>query len=52
MNGFFITIIIMHILNFGYILALHGKERKDKYNFYTTFISSAIMLFLTYKAIY
>lgn len=56
MNYGLLTIYLLYTLSLGFILALHGKERRDddgnvhKYNIWTALISTTIMLVLTWWA--
>lgn len=50
-NGWFLALIILHVLSLGITLAQHGKPREGKYNFFSTLFSCGIILTLMYFAI-
>lgn len=50
-NGWFLALIILHVLSLGITLAQHGKPREGKHNFFSTLVSSAIIFTLMYFAI-
>ncbi|WP_407390377.1 hypothetical protein [Carnobacterium jeotgali] len=49
MNWAGITLIVIYSLSLGISLTQHGKQREDKHNFWTSLISTLIVLFLIYK---
>jgi len=51
MNGWFLAIIIIGVLNLGINLAKHGEKKNEKYNFITSLLGMAIQLTLIYMAI-
>lgn len=51
MNGWFLAMIIMHVLNLGIHLAKHGETKIEKYNVFTQLFGSVIGLALIYMAI-
>lgn len=51
MNYWFITYIILNVLGLGVALARDGEPRKENYSFFTTLISTAVHIFIIYKAI-
>ena len=51
MNGWFLSLIIIAVLNIGINLAKHGEKRNDDYNVVTSIIGATIQLVLTYMAI-
>ena len=44
MNGAQITVLILYALSDGIALAMHGKPKEGKYNFFSSLIGSAIMM--------
>lgn len=51
MNIYFIILTSIYLLNIGISLGKHGEEKVTKYNFFTTFIGSAIGFTLLYFAV-
>lgn len=52
MNGWFLTLILMGVLNIGIVMAKHDEPKEnEKYNFFTTFFSVLLQLGLIYMAI-
>lgn len=51
MNGWFIAIVVLQVLNIGIHLAKHGENTNSKFNFYSVLVVSLISLFLIYMAI-
>lgn len=51
MNGWLIAIIVMYVLSLGVNLGKHGRPREGEYNFWSSLISTAIMITLIYQAI-
>lgn len=51
MNGYFLAMIIINVLNIGIELAKHGEPRKDKHNVFTQLLGSTIGLTIIYMAI-
>lgn len=48
MNGWFLTLIIMDVLNIGMHLAKHGEPRENNYNFFGALIGTLINLGIIY----
>ena len=51
MNGWFLALIIIYVLNLGMTLSSHGKPREGTHNFWTALLGSSIGLTLIYFAI-
>ncbi|MCM3109891.1 hypothetical protein [Lederbergia lenta] len=51
MNGWFLTIIILSMLNLGIHFSNHGKKREEKYDFWSALIGFALQMLLVYMAI-
>lgn len=51
MNYYFTILLILYAMNLGIVLSRNGMIREDKYSFFTSFISSSIVIGLTYLAI-
>lgn len=51
MNGWFITISVIYILNIGINLAKNGEKKDENYSFVTALIGALIGLLLTYMAV-
>ena len=51
MNYYFIAALILYVMNLGINLTRNGEPREDKYNFFTSLISSLIVIVLMYLAI-
>ena len=51
MNIYFIILLSLWLLSLGISLAEHGKRKQGKTDFIASFISFAVILFLTVKAI-
>ncbi len=51
MNGWFLAMVIINVLNLGIELAKHGEPRKDKYNVFSQLLGSAIGLTIIYMAV-
>lgn len=45
-----ICLLVLLVLDLGINLGKHGEPKDDEYNFWTTLLSVAIMLYLYYKA--
>lgn len=45
-----IILIAINVMSLGVVLALHGKEKEGKYNFWLSLIATAFIFFLYYKA--
>lgn len=51
MNGWFIALLVIYVLNLGVELGKHGKPREGKHNFWLGVVGSLIGVFLVYMAI-
>ncbi len=51
MNGWFLAMIIINVLNIGIALAKHGETKTEEYNVFTQLLGSAIGLTIIYMAI-
>lgn len=51
MNGWFLALIILNVLNIGINMAKHGESKNEKFNFWSALIGAAISTFLVYMAI-
>lgn len=52
MNGWFLTLIILNVLNLGVVLSKHGEPREGKHEFWSSLIGSGLTIALIYMAIY
>lgn len=51
MNGWFLAMITIYILNIGISLAKHGEEKKGEYNFFSQLLGAVIGIFIIYMAV-
>ena len=51
MNGWFLTYLILNFMGVAVVLAKHGEEREEKYNFFISLSAELINLGLLYMAI-
>lgn len=51
MNGWFLAIIILFVLNLGINLTRHGEKKKENYNLWVAVIGGGVRILLTYIAI-
>lgn len=51
MNGWFIALLVIYILELGIIMGKHGEPRTDKYNFWSSVITIVILMLIIVKAI-
>lgn len=52
MNGWFLTLILMGVLNIGIVMAKHGESKEnEKYNFFITLFGVLVQIGLIYMAI-
>lgn len=45
-----IVLLVLLVLDLGFNLGKHGEPKDGKYNFWTTLLSVALILYLYYKA--
>ena len=51
MNGWFIALIVLYVLELGATMSKHGEPKTGKYNFWSTLITLLILMFVIVKAI-
>ncbi|WP_186321332.1 hypothetical protein [Bacillus sp. FJAT-22090] len=51
MNGWFLAIVILGVLNVGVNLAKHGQPKEDNYSFWSALFGVLITIGLAYMAI-
>jgi len=51
MNIWFIAILLLYVLDLGFMAAKHGEKREGEHNFWIAIVVLAIQLFLIYMAI-
>ena len=51
MNGWLLAIIILMAINIGINAVAHGKDKQEKYNFWSALIGGGIQFVLIYHAI-
>lgn len=51
MNGWFMIVFTLLVIEMGAAMAMDGKEKTGKYSFFTTFTSHTVLLVIIYMAV-